>query len=423
MKKVAVIGAGPAGMTAAITAARNGAKVTVFERNNIAGKKLLLTGNGRCNFTNVDMHTDYFSVKDGTDAAFVLESLTAKDVCDFFMDLGVLNIERKGCFYPFTGQAQTIQSALLQAMEHLGIELIYNTCVGKIDIKNVDTGSLIKSGEDINENNHENIFVIHTDEQKYEFDAVILCCGGKAAPKTGSDGFGYRLARGFGHTVSRTYPVLVQLVSDESNLKTVAGVRCQANVTALINDQKVASDYGELQMTEYGLSGIPVFHLSRFLSKEIEEGQKCEVSVDFIPQVAIQAMDGFVLKRIADLKGYRIKDILSGLVHSKVAEYVMKQRNISADSVVVEADKDRITELLLAMKEWKFHITGHKGFEHAQVTKGGVLLEEIDVNMESKLVKGLFFAGEMTDVDADCGGYNLHWAWASGIKAGEMAAK
>ena len=421
MKKVAVIGGGPAGMSAAIAAARNGAKVVLFERNDIVGKKLLLTGNGRCNFTNVDIHEDYFSFREGSDASLVLESMSAQDVCNYFMDMGVLSYERKGCFYPFTGQAQTIQTALLQTMESLGIECMYNTCVGKIELKNEDERTEMVMDSSIDQNR--NCFVVHTDNKNYEFDAVILACGGKAVPKTGSDGYGYRLARGFGHTVSRTYPVLVQLVSDASNLKKLAGVRCQANVTALINDQKVASDYGELQLTEYGLSGIPVFHLSRFLSKEIEEGEKCEVSVDFIPQVSAEAMEAFVEKRIVDLKGYTLKDYICGIVHSKVADYILNERKLSAETVVIEEDKDKILELLLVMKNWKFHITGHKGFEHSQVTKGGVLLEEIDANMESKLVKGLFFAGEMTDVDADCGGYNLHWAWASGKKAGETAAK
>ena len=404
MKQIAVIGAGPAGMTAAIAAARKGAKVIIFERNDIAGKKLHLTGNGRCNFTNVDMHEDFFSFEEGSNASEVLNSVSTQEICDFFADLGVLSTEKRGCFYPFTGQAGTIQTALLLAMEQLGIEMICNTCIGMIEKENEG-------------------FVIHTDPKKYEFDAVILACGGKAAPKTGSDGFGYRLARGFGHTVSRTYPVLVQLVSDAPDLKKIAGVRCQANVTALVNGKKVASDYGELQLTEYGLSGIPVFNISRFLSKEIEEGQDCVVSVDFIPQIGNDAVEPFISKRLQDLKGYKISDFISGLVHSKLAEYVLKVCKINPDDRVVPADYEKIKKLMESMKNWQFKITGHKGFEHAQVTKGGVFLEEVDANMESKLVKGVFFAGEMLDVDADCGGYNLHWAWASGKRAGEMAAK
>lgn len=404
MKHIAVIGAGPSGMSAAIAAAREGAKVTVFERNDIAGKKLLLTGNGRCNFTNVDMHEDYFSFEEGSDASIVVNAMSAQEVCGFFANLGVLSFEKKGCFYPFTGQAGTVQSALVLAMEQLGIETVLNTCVGAVD-------------------KNDNGFVVHTDGKDYEFDAVVLACGGKASPKTGSDGYGFRLARGFGHTVSRTYPVLVQLTSDAPDLKRIAGVRCQANVTAFVNDKKVASDYGELQLTDYGLSGIPVFNISRYLSKDVEEGRNCVVSVDFIPQIGNEALDAFVQKRLQDLKGYTVKDFICGLVHSKLAEYVLKIRKIDENDIVVPDDIDKVTEILRAMKDWKFKITGHKGFEHAQVTKGGVLLEEIDANMESKLVKGVFFAGEMTDVDADCGGYNLHWAWASGKKAGETAAK
>ncbi len=421
MKKVAIIGAGPAGMSAAVSAARSGAKVTVFERNDIVGKKLLLTGNGRCNFTNVDIHEDYFSFAQGSEASAVLDSMSAQGVCDFFMDLGVLSVERKGCFYPFTGQAQTIQSALLQAMNNLGIVLKLNTCIAKVNINNCP--ERLTESNSLNDKTDKYFFEVHTEEGDYEFDTVILACGGKAAPKTGSDGFGYRLARGFGHTVSRTYPVLVQLISDAPDLKMINGVRCQANVTAMVNDKKVASDYGELQLTDYGLSGIPVFNISRFLSKEIEEGKKCKVLVDFIPQISQTSLEAFVTKRIFDLKGYELKDFIAGLVHSKLADYLIKACGLNGKTIVLPEDKDKIIQFLSDIKEWKFRITGHKGFEHAQVTKGGVLLEEIDETMQSKLVKGLYFAGEMVDVDANCGGYNLHWAWASGIKAGEEAAK
>ncbi len=404
MKTVAVIGAGPAGMSAAIAAAKSGAKVVVFERNEIAGKKLLLTGNGKCNFTNVDMHADYFSFEEDGIANQVLETMSPKDVCDYFAGLGVLNVERKGCFYPFTGQAKTIQTALLNAMKELGVELITNSCIGNI------------TAED-------GKFIVHTENKHICFDSVILACGGKAAPKTGSDGYGYRLARGFGHTVSRTYPVLVQLVSDAANLKQIAGVRCYANVTALVNHTKVAEDYGELQVTDYGLSGIPIFHLSRFMSKETEEGQNCVVSVDFLPQITQDVLETFVMNRIETLKSYTLDDFMDGLVHSKIKEYVIKEYGLNGNKIIDAEDINVMTEFLTAMKNWKFTIVGHKGFENAQVTKGGVLLSEVDENLQSKHVTGLYFAGEMLDVDADCGGYNLHWAWTSGKKAGEEAAK
>ncbi len=397
MKTVAVIGAGPAGMSAAIAAAKNGAKVVVYERNDIAGKKLLLTGNGKCNFTNIDMHGDYYSFPEGSSAECVMESMSMKDVCDFFADMGVLSMERKGCLYPFTGQAQTIQSALIKTMTMLGVELYTDSCVDAVSKEN-------------------DKFIIHTGNKNYCFDSVILACGGKAAPKTGSDGYGYRLARGFGHKVSRTYPVLVQMISDAPDLKMIAGVRCYANVSAWVDGVKVASDYGELQMTDYGLSGIPIFHLSRFLSKEVEEGRECIISVDFIPLISREALDDYVMKQVKIVKEDTVKSFLCGLVHSKLVDYFVKERK--------ELDKnEHILQLLCEMKDWKFNITGHKGFENAQVTKGGVLLEEIDEYMQSKLVNGLFFAGEMVDVDADCGGYNLHWAWASGRRAGEKAAK
>lgn len=404
MKNVAVIGAGPAGMMAAIAAAKTGAKVTVFERNDIAGKKLLLTGNGKCNFTNVDIHADYYSFAQGSIADTILNELSYRDVCDIFMEMGVLSIERKGGLYPFTGQSKTIQNALITAMERLGVTLVTNTCIGSITKEN-------------------EAFTVHTDKNVFSFDRVILACGGKAAPKTGSDGYGYRLARTFGHTVSRTYPVLVQLIANNPNLKNVAGVRCYANVSAWIQDVKVASDYGELQLTEYGLSGIPIFHLSRHLSKAVEEKEKCVVKADFVPQIASDAIEGFVKEQSKHRTGCTFKEFLCGMIHDKLAEYFLKALGQEKAVLLTDEDAKKLIGLLKAMKAWEFTVTGHKGFENAQVTKGGVLLDEIDENMQSKLTEGLYFAGEMVDVDADCGGYNLHWAWASGKKAGEEAAK
>lgn len=404
MKKIAIIGAGPAGMAAAIAAAKKGALVSVFERNAVAGKKLLLTGNGRCNFSNMEMDERHFSFPKESFANDIIHSMSAEDVCAFFEEMGVLSIERKGGLYPFTGQSLTIQTALLRTMEKMGVRIIYDTCVGKI----------IKRG---------NQFLVPANEKELCFDAVILACGGKAAPKTGSDGYGYRLAREFGHTVSRIYPVLVQLISDAPDLKTINGVRCYANVTAYIDGRQAAFDYGEVQMTDYGLSGIPVFHLSRFLSKPVEEKKNCIVSVDFLPLIPKDSLDEYFHAAFERQRECVLVDFLSGYVHNKLADYVIKQSGLQRDFLLKEFPEEELLLLIHEMKNWKFPITGHKGYENAQVTKGGVLLSELDEKMQSKLIEGLYFAGEMVDVDADCGGYNLHWAWTSGKKAGEEAAK
>ena len=190
-----------------------------------------------------------------------------------------------------------------------------------------------------------------------------------------------------------------------------------------INGEKVVSDYGELQLTEYGLSGIPIFHLSRYLSKAVEEKENCIVKVDFVPQIRPDALEGYVFERQKALSGCSFKAFLEGMVHDKLADYFLKEKKMESAFISSEEDARKLIGLLKEIKSWEFVVTGHKGFENAQVTKGGVLLEEIDENMQSKLTEGLYFAGEMVDVDAECGGYNLHWAWASGKKAGEEAAK
>lgn len=403
-RKVAIIGAGAAGMAAAVSAAKNGVAVTVFERNAIVGKKLLLTGNGRCNFSNMQVCSDNFSFEKDSNADRILMNFTNRDAIDFFAGIGVMTTCKREGYYPFSGQASAICSALYKAMLHLGVDIKLSSCVTEITQNN-------------------NMFQVKTAEEELSFDAVILACGGKAAPKTGSDGYGFRLARGFGHTVSRTYPVLVQLNANAPDLKKIAGVRCEAVVTACVNGKEKKQDAGELQLTEYGLSGIPVFNISRSLSKELEEGESCTIIVDFLPNISMDSLKEFVKARVEILEGYRLNDFLEGMVHSKLAVYFTEQAKHNGEVLVTKEMEEDVFQLLYQMKHWEFLITGHRGFENAQVTKGGVLLSEVDETLQSVFVPGLYFAGEMLDVDADCGGYNLHWAWASGILTGEKAAK
>ena len=246
---------------------------------------------------------------------------------------------------------------------------------------------------------------------------MILACGGKAAPKTGSDGYGFRLARGFGHTVSRTYPVLVQLKSSSSICCKCKGIRIRVKASAYIEEDCVRSETGELQITEYGLSGIVTFNLSRELSKALEEGLQCSIHVDLLPELSIEQIPGFLENRFHILKQDTLIHFMKGLSNPQLMEVVLNERTPDLNREVTANDIPFLVSLFEELKDLIFPLTGHNGYENAQATQGGVLLNEIYDSMESKLISGLYFAGETLDVDADCGGYNLHFAWATGYIA------
>lgn len=404
--KIAIIGAGASGLYAAVSALSSGAEVTIYERNEIAGKKLLLTGNGKCNLTNVDLDLHHFSNPYFVEK--IIREYNYSDVINDFEALGILSfMEKNGCFYPLSQKAASIADALLHRISMLGGKIIYQTCIS--EIKRVQ----------------EHKFQLKSKEREISelYDCVILCCGGKAAPKTGSDGFGFRLARSLGHTVSRTYPVLVQLVSDSRICKTCQGVRSKVIATAYINNTPIGSESGELQITEYGLSGIVIFNLSRKLTKAIEENESCQIDIDLLPSLSIDRLECFLDRRLALVKEDSIFHFLEGLTNPKIIEEILAENSISPNKMITNADRDLLLTLFKKLKSLSFKIIGHKGYENAQSTQGGILISELSENMESKFVPGLFFAGEMTDVDADCGGYNLHWAWSSAAKAGTSAAK
>lgn len=404
--KIAVVGGGAAGLFAASKALENGAIVTVFERNVSFGQKLNLTGNGKCNFTNYDLDDSHFRNSEYIQP--FLDKYNASYFQDYFLSLGVLSYSKKnGCLYPSSQKATTITQSLVRHIEQLGGKMISGVCISEI----------------IQNNSHK--FELITKEQKIDdvFDCVILACGGKAAPKTGSDGFGFRLARTFGHTVSRTYPVLVQLKSDSGICKKCSGVRCRVNASAYINNELLRTEHGELQITDSGLSGIVIFQLSRILSKAVEEGKVCEIIVDFLPELSEHDFTDFLNKRLNMSVNDTFYSFFEGLGNPKLIKCLLNELEIDSERIINKDDFDCLISVLFALKKWKFTITGHNGYDNAQATRGGVLLNEISPNMESVFTPGLYFAGEMLDVDADCGGYNLHWAWTSGEVAGISAAK
>ena len=266
-------------------------------------------------------------------------------------------------------------------------------------------------------------FQIICKNASYLADAVILATGAKAAPKLGSGGSGYTLAKKLGHSIVPVVPALVQLRCKETFFKALAGVRLQGTVHLIVNGTEVCSDTGEIQLTDYGISGIPVFQVSRFASRAIYEKKKVEAVLDFMPDFSEEAFQAFLQARIAVRPEKKMEDFFTGLLNKKVSQVILKIANIRTNQKAGTLEKDEITRIVKTVKAFRTEVTGTNSFEQAQICAGGVNTKEINPEtMESLLIKNLFFAGELMDVDGICGGYNLQWAWSSGYLAGKGAA-
>lgn len=404
MKQVLIVGGGASGLMAAITAAEHGAKVTLIEKNKIVGKKLLVTGNGRCNFTNRDQSPGHYR---GGDSAFVKRALAAfsmEDAVHFFERIGIRVKERDGWLYPASGQAASVVDVLRLEAERLHVKFACNTEIKKIEQK-------------------DGRFLAKTEGWTYEGGALVLACGSKAAPETGSDGDGYRFAEAFGHTVTGPFPALTGLVAEERDCGKLAGVRVEALVTLRVGSEEYR-DSGEVQFTSYGLSGIPIFQISRYASAALAAGKSGAVSLDFWPDISGEETEQQLEERARMLGERRGADLLLGVFPEKLSKLLLARADISAQKRGADWNETDIRALAGQIKSMRFCITRCRGFEHAQVYAGGVPLAQLrGISMESIFVPGLYLAGELLDVDGACGGYNLQWAWTSGFLAGRAVAE
>lgn len=405
-KKIAVIGGGAAGMMAAIWAADAGALVDLYERNDRVGKKLLATGNGKCNFSNLDMTKDAYYGS----AVSLYDSLFSKfgvsETVDFFSQHGMLIKDKNGYLYPLSEQAVTVLDILRFSLEQHNVH--------------VYTGSMITALRQ-EEKNHKLQLTSSVGVRTY--DAVILACGGKAAPKTGSDGNGYDLAEKLGHHITTVVPALVQLRCYENFFKMVSGVRIEAKLTLCIDGEEKNSVQGELQLTDYGISGIPVFQFSRQAAYALYDKKKVSVIIDFLPNQDAASYEALWKKRWERQKGQTLEQFLTGLSNKKINQLIMKLAECRAQDMAenIPAKKRKTIERLY--RHLTVSVRETNGFEQAQVSAGGIPIEELTCRLESKYIPNLFFAGEIIDMDGICGGYNLQWAWTSGAVAGRAAAE
>jgi len=404
-RHVIIVGAGASGLVAAIVAAREGADVTLIEQKDRVGKKILSTGNGRCNLTNTYMDSNCFRGDDTSIVLKVLKQFGYQDTIRFFEELGVILKERQGYIYPISDQASTILDVLRMEIERLQVNVLLEHKVEQI--------KLTKKG-----------FAVSTNQKVVNGDAVILATGGKASPVLGSDGSGYGLAKAFGHHISPVVPALVQLKGKGNYFKQISGVRTNAKVSLYVDGEFVASDTGELQLTNYGISGIPVFQVSRYAAKAVYAKKRVTAEIDYLPTMKESSLREFMKKRLKFHGDKNVEDFFVGVFHKKLITMFLKEAKVSLQICANEL-KDREWERLFKLfKQFKVEIEDTNEFEQAQVCAGGILTSEISAEtMESNFVEGLYLTGELLDVDGICGGYNLQWAWSTGYIAGKCAAK
>ena len=346
----------------------------------------MATGNGRCNFTNVNACADNYN---SDFVQYALDKFTPTDVIDFFKEEGLLSrTEAEGRVYPLSGQATAVLDVLRLELERLSVKVLAEFDEEKIEKK-------------------DDIFEISSQNQRMKANKVIIATGGMASPKSGSDGKGYELLKDFGHKTTKLIPSLVQLKTEKS----VGGVRAYGKVTT----QSGISETGEIQFNNYGISGIPVFGIAKYVKK----GET--VFLDLLPDYTEEEVFGILKTRPKQT----METYLIGILNKALGQFLLIECGISPLSKMSDTLRDdEMMRIAKKIKSWRFDVTGTMPWENAQVTSGGIERSEIDEKtMESKLVKGLYVTGELLDVDGPCGGYNLHWAWASGKLAGSEAAR
>lgn len=401
---VTVVGAGASGLTAAIFAARAGARTAILEHKDKIGKKILATGNGKCNYTNLIQKSSFYRGDHNEFAMEVLEDFNVDSTLDFFKELGIWPKNRGGYIYPNSEQAASVVQVLQMECERLHIKIMCNEHVSEIN--------KMKNGKyEIKSNNN------HLISKK-----VILATGGCASMIHGSDGSGYSLAKSFGHRIIKPIPALTQLLTEGKFLKTISGVRMEAVVKLYADNQFITEEEGEVLFANYGISGIPVFQISRFAGRALEAKKKVTLLLDFFKEISENDMKQFIANRFSLNTHKSTEEVLVGLLNHKLAYILVKEAGINPEISSKILKKEEINKIAKLLKEFPLTVTACNTFENAQVTAGGVDVTEINgKTMESKLSKDLYLTGELLDIDGTCGGYNLQWAWSTGAIAGRNA--
>jgi predicted Rossmann fold flavoprotein len=404
---VAIVGGGASGMMAAITAARSGARVTLFERHDRVGKKLLATGNGRCNLTNSNCAPGNFH---GDDPSFVrpaLEQFGVQQAISFFNSLGVCTkVEDEGKVFPRTGQASTVLDVLRHELDRAGAVVRTRSPVGRISRRN-------------------GAFVLHIADAQEQADRVIVTAGSKAAPQLGGSDAGIELLKHLGHAATGVFPALVPLKTGARFARQLKGVKVIAAVQLDVAGEPPLFQQGEILFTDYGLSGPPIIQLSLTANSGRHKGREVSVVLDLFPDWTEEQIAQNLDERFSARPDAHLDIALIGLVHKRLVPVVLAEAGIADGATPVgKISRNESVRIVKVLKSWRFAVTGSLSWNEAQLMAGGIRTADFHAEtLESRIVKGLFAAGEVLDVAGDCGGYNLQWAWSSGYVAGMNAAK
>ena len=402
MKTVIVIGGGASGLVAALSAAADKQnRVLLFERQQRLGRKLLATGNGRCNLTNTAASPAHYH---GEDPAFVTEALarfTPGDTLAFFRSLGLLTVEEYGGrVYPLSDSANSVLDVLRFAVERAGVEVHAPCCVTEVNRAG-------RSG-----------FSVLCEKERFSCDALIVACGGAAGGKLGGVKDGYELLGSLGHRRTKLYPALVQLVTATDYPRALKGVRADAAVTLRRGDEILARSAGEVQFTDNGVSGPAVFDVSRAAACG---GEGVEIVFDFFRGRDSGELMEMLRARRAALPNAEVGDLLTGMLHNRLGKMLVKAAGFHGDVPLYALSERGLSAVLDVCRGFTLPVRGTAGFDSAQVTAGGISTAQFDRRtMQSRLVPGLYACGEVLDIDGDCGGFNLQWAWSSGVAAGRL---
>lgn len=407
MNDIIIIGGGASGMMAAIAAARTGKSVLILERLNRIGKKILVTGNGRCNVSNTNLKPEHFHSRSKKEIFGPIQEFDYAKTEAFFKELGIEPLIEGTKVYPRSEQANSILDVLRMELEELGVDILTEVKVVGLKFKKGIWEVSAESGE------------------LYMAEKVIMATGGLANTALGCDGLGYEMLKKLGHTVTPTYPILVHALSSSPYCKMMKGTKVKAIASAYVNDQCERQEFGEVLFTEDGLSGPAIFQISRNISRAHIEKKKAVVTLDLVPEQSYDEVVAMIYERIGAKPARSIELLLMGFLNKRVIVPVLKCAEIngihrSCDTLEYE-EVERLSKVL---KGFPFETQGTRGYKYAQVTAGGINVDEVDFEtMASLKAPQLYITGEILDVDGDCGGYNLQWAWATGYKAGISCSK
>lgn len=401
---IVIIGAGASGMMAALTAAESGRhRVILLERQSRVGRKLAATGNGRCNLTNTNAAAKHYHGEHPEFALPALEAFPPADTVAFFRSLGLVTVEEYGGrVYPLSNSANSVVDVLRFALEARGVDLRLSCTVRQL--------RRARSG-----------YELVTDGGSLHADRLIVACGGAAGAKLGGVRDGYELLAPLSHKSTRLCPSLVQLITDSEYPRALKGIRAQAKLTLTVDGQPLGESEGELQFTDNGVSGPSVFDISRAASVH---GAGARLHIDLLsdyPQAEVLRM---LVEQQQRLPAHEAAELFTGMLHGRLGRTVVKYAGLSGSTAIAELTSAQLARCAQVCKDFALTVKGTESWDSAQVTAGGIKTGGFDPEaLESRFMPGLFVCGELLDVDADCGGYNLQWAWASGRLAGLSAAK